>query len=150
LGWYVGERKVNCTNAVIDWAYLTMLMTLYFSILINLMIIRSFQCEFLSLKIYTIVLATTLRKQKEDYWILELGSETPYGCNVIIDGISILSSPTCRSANAMYIYNSTHRRERSHGHRHDTTHNLCSTDVSLNDALQFIQKSLGIHHISTN
>jgi hypothetical protein len=49
--------------------------------------IRSFQCEFVSSKIYTIFLATTLLKPKEDYWILELGSETPYGCNDKIYGI---------------------------------------------------------------
>jgi uncharacterized protein (UPF0212 family) len=71
-----------------------------------------------------IVLTTTHRKQKEDYWILELGSETSYGCNDKIDGIYILSSPTCRSVNIMHIFNSTHRHERSHGHRHYKTHNF--------------------------
>ena len=71
-----------------------------------------------------IVLTTTHRKQKEDYWILELGSETSYSCNDKIDGIDILSSPTCRSVNMMHIFNSTHRHERSHGHRHYKTHNF--------------------------
>ena len=45
------------------------------------MIIRSFQCEFVSSNIYTIVIATPFRKQKEDYWTLELGSAAPYDCN---------------------------------------------------------------------
>jgi hypothetical protein len=94
-----------------------MLMTLYFSILINLMIVRSFQCEFASSNIYTIFLATTLRKQKEHYWILEVECEISYGRNDKIDGIGVSSSPPCRSVNVMHIFNSTHRRERSHGHR---------------------------------
>ena len=35
-------------------------------------------------------LATPLRRQKEDYWIRELGTATPYGCNDTINGIVIL------------------------------------------------------------
>ena len=62
-------------------------------------------------------LATSLRSQKEDYWIHKLGSATPYGCNDKIAGIGILSSPNCRSLNAMDIFNSAPRRKRSHGHR---------------------------------
>ena len=46
-------------------------------------------------------LATLLRRQREDYWIRELGTVTPYGCNDKVDGIGILSSPTCRSVNVM-------------------------------------------------
>jgi len=64
-------------------------------------------------------LATPLRRQREDYWIRELGTVTRYGCNDKIDGIGILSSPTCRSVNVMDIFNST--RKRSHGHRHYTS-----------------------------
>jgi len=66
-------------------------------------------------------LATPLRRQKEDYWIRELGTATPYGCNDKIDGIGILSSPTCRSVNVKDIFNSAPRRKRSHGHRHYTS-----------------------------
>ena len=57
----------------------------------------------------------------------------PYGCNDNIDGIGILSSPTCRSVNVMDIFNSAPRRKRSHGHRHYT----CPMfhDVSLNELL---------------
>ena len=51
-------------------------------------------------------LATPLRRQYEDYWIRELETATPYGCNDKIDGIGILSSPTCRSVNVMNIFNS--------------------------------------------
>ena len=60
-------------------------------------------------------LATPLRRQNEDYWIWELGTATPYGCNDKIDGIGIISSPTCRSVNVMDIFNSAPRRKRSHG-----------------------------------
>ena len=90
-------------------------------------------------------LSTTLRRQKEDYWIRQLETATPYGCNDKIDGIGILSSPSCNSVNVMNIFNSTPRRRRSHGHRHYTSPSL--HDVSINDLLPFIQKPLGIHHI---
>ena len=76
-------------------------------------------------------LATPLRRQNEDYWIRELETVTPYGCNDKIDGIGILSSPTCRSVNVMDIFNSAPRRKRSHGHRHYTS--PIFHDVSLND-----------------
>ena len=66
-------------------------------------------------------LATPLRRQKEDYWIRELGTATPYGCNDKIDGIGILSGPACSSVNVMDIFNSSPRRKRSHGHRHYTS-----------------------------
>ena len=92
-------------------------------------------------------LSTTLRRQKEDYWIRQLGTATPYGCNDKIDGIGILSSPSCNSVNVMNIFNSTPRRRRSHGHRHYTSTSL--HDVSINDLLPCIQKPLGIHHIRT-
>jgi hypothetical protein len=90
-------------------------------------------------------LATPLRRQKEDYWIRELGTATPYGCNDKVDGIGILYSPTCRSVNVMDIFNSAPRRKRSHGHRHYAS--PIFHDVSLNDLLPFMQKPLGIHHI---
>ena len=95
-----------------------MFMILFTSILINL-IIRSFQCEFVSSQKYTNNpnLATPLRIQKEEYWIRELGTATSYGCNGKIDGKDILSSPTCRSVNVMDIFNSAPRRKRIHGHR---------------------------------
>ena len=63
-------------------------------------------------------LATPFRRQNEDYWMRELGTATPYGCNDKIDGISISSSPTCRPMNVMDICNSAPLRKRSHGHRH--------------------------------
>jgi hypothetical protein len=76
-------------------------------------------------------LATPLRRQQEDYWIWELRTATQYGCNDKMYGIDILSSPICRSVNVMYIFNSSPRRKRSHGHRQYTFPIL--HDVSLND-----------------
>jgi hypothetical protein len=35
-------------------------------------------------------LATPLRRQKQDYWIREMGTATPHGCSDKIDGIDIL------------------------------------------------------------
>ena len=92
-------------------------------------------------------LATPLRRQKEDFWIRELGTATPYGCNDKIDGIGILSNPSCNSINVMNVFNAKTRRKRSHGHRHYTSPKF--HDVSFNDLLPFIQKPLGIHHIRT-
>ena len=92
-------------------------------------------------------LSTTapLRRQKEYYWIRELGTATPNGWNDKINGIDILSSPTSRSVNVMDIFNSAPRLKRSQGHRLYTSPIL--QDVSLNDLLQFMQKPLGMYHI---
>ena len=49
-------------------------------------------------------IATILRRQKEDHYIRELGTATPYGCNDKIDCICIISSLTCRSVNVMDIF----------------------------------------------
>ena len=92
-------------------------------------------------------LATPLCTQKEDFWIRQLGTATPYGCNNKIDGIGILSSPSCSSVNVMNIFNSNPRRTRSHGHCHYRSPTL--HDVSINDLLPFIQKPLCVHHIRT-
>ena len=93
-------------------------------------------------------LSTTapLRRQKEYYWIRELGTAIPYGWNDKIDGIyGILSSHTSRSVNVMDIFNSDPRRKRSQSYRHYTSPIL--QDVSLNHLLQFMQKPLGMYHI---
>jgi hypothetical protein len=36
--------------------------------------------------------STRLRREKEDYWIRELRTATPYGCNDKVDGIGIISN----------------------------------------------------------
>jgi hypothetical protein len=49
-------------------------------------------------------LTTPLRGQHEDYWIRELRTATPYGCNDKFDGIDNLSNPTCRSMKVMDLF----------------------------------------------
>ena len=66
-----------------------------------------------------------------------------YGCSDTIDGICILSSPSCRQVNVMDISNLTSQRKPSHGHSHYESNIL--HDVSLNNLL-FIQKPLGMQH----
>jgi len=69
-----------------------MLLILFTSILSNL-IIRSFQCDLYDRKKYNRInnpnLGTPLHRQNENYWIRELGTATPYGCNDKIDGIHL-------------------------------------------------------------
>ena len=92
-------------------------------------------------------LSTPLRKQTEEYWIKELGTAIPYGCNDNIHSIGNLSSPKCSSLNVMSILNPSPRRKRSHGHRHYTSPD--DHDISFNDLLSYMQKPLGLHHIRT-
>ena len=42
-------------------------------------------------------LSSPLRRQREDFWIIELGTAAPYGCNDKIDSVGNLSSPRCSS-----------------------------------------------------
>jgi hypothetical protein len=58
-----------------------------------------------------------LRKQKNEYILLDTWTRTAkfYSCNDNIDGIDILSSPTCKSVDVMDIFNSTPRRNGNHG-----------------------------------
>ena len=92
-------------------------------------------------------LSTPLRRQREEYWIKELGCATPYGCNDKIDSLGNLSSPGCDSVNVLNLFNKSIRRPRSHGHRRynsPTIHN-----VSFDSLLPLLQKPLGLHHIRT-
>ena len=92
-------------------------------------------------------LSSPFRKQREEYWIRQLGSAIPYGCNDNIKSIGNLSSPNCSSLNVMNIFNKSSRQQRSHGHRHYTVPNL--HDVSIDGLLSNMNKPLGIHHIRT-
>ncbi len=44
------------------------------------------------------ILSTPHRLHREDFWIRELGTAIPYGCNDKIDGVGILSRPRCSSS----------------------------------------------------
>ena len=71
-------------------------------------------------------LSTPYRRKREEHWMRELGTATPYGCNDNISTIGNLSSPGCSSVNVMNLFNTHQRRNRSHGHRHYTPPRLTS------------------------
>ena len=75
-------------------------------------------------------LSTPLRRQREEFWIGELGTVAPYGCNDKIDSVGNLTSPRCSSVNVMRRFGSSQRRRRSHGHRHYSRPNF-HADVAL-------------------
>ena len=88
------------------------------------------------------------RTDREEFWIQQLGTAMPYGCNDNIKGLGNLSSPACSSVNVMDLFNTSPRRKRSHGNRHYTPLNV--HDISFDKLLQFIHQPLGIHHIRTD
>ena len=49
------------------------------------------------------------RRLRELYWIKELGTAAPYGCNDQIKGVSTLSSPSCKDTNVLGILNKQQR-----------------------------------------
>ena len=58
------------------------------------------------------------RRLRELHWIKKLGTAAAYGCNGQIKGAGTLSSPSCKSADVLSIFNKQQRRKRSHGHQH--------------------------------
>ena len=58
------------------------------------------------------------RRDRELFWIKELGNVAPYGCNNQVKGVGILTSPSCRKTNVFGLFNKKERRKRSHGRRH--------------------------------
>ena len=93
------------------------------------------------------ILSTPYRLQREDFWIRELGTAIPYGCNDKIDGVGILSSPRCSTVNTLKLFNTSARRNRSHGHRKYIPPAVHT--VTIDSLLSSVQKPLGIHHIRT-
>ena len=70
----------------------------------------------LSVLFYSI-LSTPYRTDRELFWIKELGTAMPYGCNDNIKGVGNLSSPGCNEINVMSLFNTIPRTKRSHGHK---------------------------------
>lgn len=93
------------------------------------------------------ILSTPYRLQREDFWIRELGTAIPYGCNDKIDGVGILSSPRCSTVNTLQLFNTSARRNRSHGHRKYIPPAVHT--VTIDSLLTSVHKPLGIHHIRT-
>ena len=63
-------------------------------------------------------LSTPLRRERELFWIKELGTAKPYGFNDQIKGVGPLSSTSCKKTNVYTLFNKHQRRKRSHGKRH--------------------------------
>ena len=61
--------------------------------------------------------STLYRTDRELFWIKELGTAMPYGCNDNIKGVGNLSSPGCSEINVMSLFNTIPRTKRSHGHK---------------------------------
>ena len=52
-------------------------------------------------------LSTYYRREREEVWIKELGTTSPYGCNDNVSSVGNLSSPSCSNINVMnYFRNS--------------------------------------------
>ena len=89
------------------------------------------------------------------FWITELGTAMPYGCNDSIKGVDNLSSPGCNEINVMSLFNNIRRTKRSHDHKRIQHPNVKKSSKprtlqdTFNELLSNIQKALGIHHIRT-
>jgi len=92
-------------------------------------------------------LSTPHRRQREEYWIRNLSTALPYGCNDNISTVGNLSSPGCKSINVLNLFQKTERRQRSHGHRHYNRPSI--TKVSFNSLLDIFEQPLGLHNIRT-
>ena len=92
-------------------------------------------------------LSTPYRREREEYWIKELGTASPYGCNDNVSSIGNLTSPLCSNVNVMNLFPSFNRKKRSHGTRHYTPSR--NNQVLFTDLLDLVFKPLGIHHIRT-
>ena len=92
-------------------------------------------------------LSTPYRRQREEYWIRKLGTALPYGCNDNVSTIGNLSSPGCQSVRVMNLFNSSQRRKRSHGHRHNNSQ--IPHNVSFDSLLELFKNKLGLHHVRT-
>ena len=92
-------------------------------------------------------LSTPFRRKREEYWIRQLGTAAPYGCNGHIYSIGNLTSPGCQSVNVLNLFDRTSRRPRSHGSRRYNKPEI--HDVSFDGLLPFVNLQLGLHHIRT-
>ena len=63
-------------------------------------------------------LSTLFRRDRELFWIKELGTAKPYGFNDQVEGVGTLSSPSSKKINVYTSFNNQSRRELSHGKRH--------------------------------
>ena len=97
-------------------------------------------------------LSTLLRRERELFWIKELGTAKPYGFNDQIKGVGTLSSTSCKKTNVYTLFNKHQRRKRSHGKRH--YNKKAPQPESSIDALitliDLIDQPEGVHKIKTH
>ena len=97
-------------------------------------------------------LSTPLRRERELFWINELGTAKPYGFNDQIKGVGTLSSTSCKKTNAYTLFNKPQRWKRSHGKRH--YNKRAPQSESSIDALitliDMIDQPEGVHIIKTH
>ena len=68
-----------------------------------------------SVSTHTVKYILPLYRQREKFWIRELDTAAPYGCNDKTVSVGNLTSPRCSSVNVMKLFGSSQRRKRSHG-----------------------------------
>ena len=90
---------------------------------------------------------TPFRRKREEYWIRQLGTAAPYGCNDNIDSIGNLTSPGCQSVNVLNLFDRTSRRHQSHASRRYNKPQI--HNVSFDGLMPFVNLQLGLHHIRT-
>ena len=96
-------------------------------------------------------LHTSIRRTSKLFWIKELGTAKPYGFNDQINGVSTLSSISCKKTNIYGLFNKQLRRKRSHGKRHYNKR-APQPDVTMStlvDLVDMIEKPEGVHKINT-
>ena len=92
-------------------------------------------------------LSTPFRRNREEFWIKNLNTAAPYGCNDNISTIGNLTSPGCQSVNVTSLFNRPQRRPRSHGIRKYNRPEIHS--FSFDDLVPFLNEPLGLHYIRT-
>ena len=97
-------------------------------------------------------LSTPLRRERELFWIKELGTAKPYGFNDQIKGVGTLRSTSCKKTNVYALFNKHQRRNRSHGKRHYNKKALQpeSSIDALITLIDMIDQPEGVHKIKTH
>ena len=97
-------------------------------------------------------LSTPLRRERELFWIKELGTAKPYGFNDQIKGVGTLSSTSCKKMNVYTLFNKHQKRKRSHGKYHYNKmapHPESSIDALIT-LIDMIDQPEGVHKIKTH
>ena len=97
-------------------------------------------------------LSTPLRRERELFWIIELGTAKPYGFNDQIKGVGTLSSTSCKKTNVYTLFNKHQRRKSSHG-KHHYNKKAPQPESNINammTLIDMIDQPEGVHKIKTH